>query len=465
MAFVNVNRENTDPYYRYKMPLLIAKVEGKGNGIKTVIVNMVEIGKALQRPPSYPCKYFGCELGAQTQMDPKNGRYIVNGAHEGPKLQDLLDGFIKNFVLCEECENPETNLVVQTGKNRIVQTCIACGHSRLVSERHKLTAYVIKNPPHLAAGGADDAATGGKKDRKGKKGKGKKEKEPTSPSVASPNDIDKEFDVAVPQQNGTSHKGKNKDKNADDDDEEWSVDTSEEAVRKRLENLSEGATVLTLNDDLEKSNSERVNMFYKHVEGIKANGGIPAIASSLSKIKGEAERLEVLDTAAGIMAELLYTDNLLSEIKQYRAIMLHFVHENKKAQKTLLDAFEILVGKVYPDVLLPRVPHILKSFYDEDILEEESILEWHDKVSKKLVGKEKAREIREKAAPIIQWLKTAEEESSEDEDDVEVVYENETAGDKLKVVSETIPAGKVINEAVDDDDDDDEEEEVNIDDI
>ena len=59
---------------------------------------------------------------------------------------------------------------------------------------------------------------------------------------------------------------KNKDKNHEDDDEEWSVDTSEEAVRKRLENLSEGATVLTLNDDLEKSNSERVNMFYKHVE-------------------------------------------------------------------------------------------------------------------------------------------------------------------------------------------------------
>ena len=58
-----------------------------------------------------PCKYFGCELGAQTQMDPKIGRYIVNGAHDGPKLQELLDGFIKNFVLCEGCENPETVLV------------------------------------------------------------------------------------------------------------------------------------------------------------------------------------------------------------------------------------------------------------------------------------------------------------------------------------------------------------------
>ena len=55
------------------------------------------------------CKYFGCELGAQTQMS--GGRYIVNGAHEGSKLQELLDGFIRRFVLCSECENPETDLV------------------------------------------------------------------------------------------------------------------------------------------------------------------------------------------------------------------------------------------------------------------------------------------------------------------------------------------------------------------
>lgn len=44
-------------------------------------------------------------------MDNKIGRYIVNGAHEGPRLQDMLDGFIKKFVLCPECDNPETELV------------------------------------------------------------------------------------------------------------------------------------------------------------------------------------------------------------------------------------------------------------------------------------------------------------------------------------------------------------------
>lgn len=67
---------------------------------------------SLFLPPSTdPCKYFGCELGAQTQMDHKIGRYIVNGAHESNKLQDMLDGFIKKFVLCAECDNPETDLV------------------------------------------------------------------------------------------------------------------------------------------------------------------------------------------------------------------------------------------------------------------------------------------------------------------------------------------------------------------
>lgn len=52
---------------------------------------------------------------------------------------------------------------------------------------------------------------------------------------------------------------------------------------------------------------------------------------------------------------------------------------NPKGQKRVLEAFEILVSKVYPQ-LMPKVPLILKAFYDFDILEEEVVLEWHEKV-------------------------------------------------------------------------------------
>ena len=68
--------------------------------------------RALARPPTYVTKYFGCELGAQTQFDIKAERYIVNGCHDAGKMQDMLDGFIKKFVLCEKCENPETVIKV-----------------------------------------------------------------------------------------------------------------------------------------------------------------------------------------------------------------------------------------------------------------------------------------------------------------------------------------------------------------
>ena len=94
-----------------------------------------------------------------------------------------------------------------------------------------------------------------------------------------------------------------------------------------------------MTDDLEKKEHERLNMFFKFVEvqlcvfgisysiwlcsqDIKQKGGVAAVAGSFNKIKGEAERLEVMDKAAGILAELLYTEKLLTQIKEYRPIMV-----------------------------------------------------------------------------------------------------------------------------------------------
>lgn len=61
----NIGRENAnDPHFRYKRPVVQAKVEGRGNGIKTNVVNNKDIARALDRPAQYLLKFFGFELGA-----------------------------------------------------------------------------------------------------------------------------------------------------------------------------------------------------------------------------------------------------------------------------------------------------------------------------------------------------------------------------------------------------------------
>ncbi|XP_028395934.1 eukaryotic translation initiation factor 5-like [Dendronephthya gigantea] len=423
MAMVNVNRKNTDQFYRYKMPKLLAKVEGKGNGIKTVIVNMVDIGKSLKRPPAYPTKFFGCELGAQTQIDLKNERYIVNGAHDGDKLQDILDDFIQKFVLCPECENPETLLHVEIKKERIGQTCIACGYSGVISLAHRLITFILKNPP-----GQEDTVTPSKKDKKNRRDKkGQSNAQSTQNGCTSPSHDSNEADVLPVVDTPTAHS----DGFGDDD---WSEDTSEAAVKKReLEGLSMRTKGLTMNEDLELTEQQRLQIFYSFVENKKKLNDFAAKA-----IVAEAERLEVMDKAVLVLAELLFTEDMANQISQHSVLFKKFLTSNQKAQKHLLGAFEMLVGKSFPEKLMPKIPRLLQLLYNKDFLEEEVLLEWAAKVSKKYVSKETSSQIHEKAAPFIKWLQEAEEESSEEEEengeDLEVVYATDAG--KKKILAE-----------------------------
>jgi len=406
---LNVNRNVQDAFYRYKMPRLQAKVEGKGNGIKTVLVNMVDVARALARPPTYVTKYFGCELGAQTNFDVKNERYIVNGCHEAGKLQDMLDGFIKKFVLCEQCENPET--VVKVKKNLIGASCKACGHIFPLDMRHKLTTFIIKNPPEKEIEAQGESVTK-KKERKEKNGK-------KDGSDGEENDLD--------QTNG--------DDDWAEDEVDWGEDTSEDAVRKRMEALSGGLGGLVIDNDLEKPEVERINIFHQFVKN-KMQAG-PMNAASQKEIVTEAERLEVKNKAPIVLCELLFDEKMFKDkqIGKYKTLFLRFTHENQKAQKYLMGGIEKTVD-AREAALLPRVPHILKEMFEEDIIEEEVILEWAKKVSKKYVSKEMAQKIHDKAAPFITWLKEAEEESDESsEEDIELEFDERAKISKLKETS------------------------------
>uniref|UniRef100_H0VU61 Eukaryotic translation initiation factor 5 n=1 Tax=Cavia porcellus TaxID=10141 RepID=H0VU61_CAVPO len=196
---VNVNRG----FYRYKMLCLIAKVEGKGNGIKTVIVNVVDVAKARNRPST-----------------------IVSGSHEAKTLQDILDGFIKKFVLCPECENPETDLHVNPKKQTIGNSCKAC----MLDTYHKLCTFILKNPPENSDSGT------GKKEKEKKNREGKTRKMAQYPAVR-PHHHHPSETSPLPRAIG------------EEEDDDWGEDTTEEAQRRRMDEISGHAKVLMRSDD------------------------------------------------------------------------------------------------------------------------------------------------------------------------------------------------------------------------
>ncbi|VEN54220.1 unnamed protein product, partial [Callosobruchus maculatus] len=112
-----------------------------------------------------------------------------------------------------------------------------------------------------------------------------------------------------------------------------------------------------------------------------------------------------------VLAELLFDQNILAQVKKYRLLILRFTLNDKKAQRYLMGGLEQVIA-MHRDKLMSKVPGLLKVFYDMDILGEPCL-----------------------AAPFIKWLKEADTEESESEDesddDVEIEY-NDRAHVQLK---------------------------------
>jgi len=141
---LNLN-QTTDLHYRYKMPKLEAKVESRGNGIKTLVPNLVKVSTAIFRPPEYTIRFLAMEVGCSLKVEKRDNRYILNGAHTAERLQDVLYSFIRRFVLCGACDNPETRIEVTS--NAAEMSCTACGAVTKLDAKHKLVQFMVKNPP------------------------------------------------------------------------------------------------------------------------------------------------------------------------------------------------------------------------------------------------------------------------------------------------------------------------------
>jgi len=205
-----------------------------------------------------------------------------------------------------------------------------------------------------------------------------------------------------------------------------------------MKGLTSGVQSLAMDDDMEKPESERINIFHDFLKA-KAAAGLVSNAQTVKEVHVEAERLEVTNKAVLVLCEVLFNDEkIIAKIDAHKLMFLRFTNDNQKAQKYLLGGIEKTVEQ-RKEALLPKVPLIFKAFYDHDILEEEVIFEWSKKVSKKHVPKELAEKIHKNAAPFVTWLMEAEEEEDSD-DSTNVDFDDRARTDGLKEVKEPAKA-------------------------
>lgn len=360
------------------MPQLLTKIEGKGNGIKTVIPNMTDIAKALARPPTYPTKFFGCELGAQTTFDEKNERYIVNGAHDASRLRELLAAFIDKFVLCPSCKNPETDLFITgSGKReKIHRDCKACGHREDVDMTHKLTTFILKNPP--------ENSRGAKKTSKKSKGDKSASKSGADSPNADNGAIEAGSDDELTRTIESGAAAISLDDKEEDGKAGWSVDTSAEAVRNRQKTLQAGVQGLLQADDDEDGEAE--DSPYTAFEAWVATEARDGSATDVEVYKKAAELgLDKKYKVLQFLVQGLFTPSTIvspEEVIKHAALFKKIINAcaaktggNEKQMKSILGGIEVFTGMLHADLDIDKtVPRVLMAFYQADILDDEEQL-------------------------------------------------------------------------------------------
>ncbi|CAG9466152.1 unnamed protein product [Pedinophyceae sp. YPF-701] len=451
-GLINIGADNADDaHYRYKMPKLIAKIEGRGNGIRTNVVNNVDIAKALARPPEYTLKHFGTELGAQTRFDKGQGTSIVNGAHDAKALSEILEKFIKQYVQCYECGNPET--VMRVKRDQITMRCKACGAKSEVDPRLKLNTFIIKNPPPKEESKQErkvkakmEAAVAGavsegvvvepspkaKKEKKEKKEKKSKKEKKERRSARGEDGEGGSEGGGSGEGNGDASSG---DDSGDDGDVEWMVDTSEEAARQRAQEQLSGAVAKLVGGEAAEAVAQVDELAARLAEELTLEDAVPALRAVLPTKKPleAATLVQNLKVPGGLLGayRALYEALFLSDdgttTRDNRA--LHDLAEEKKlvlaacgrdavGQAAQLVALEYLVANVVP-ARTAEAALVMKLLFEYDIVDEETFPAWaaNTKASRKAgVAKERAMEVREAVQPFLTWLAEAESDSDDDDE-------------------------------------------------
>jgi len=122
---IKVVETNTE---RFEIPKVLGQVSGKN----TIISNIADIAAYLRRPIEQLSKFLQKELAVSGKID--NDRLILNTKLNSGKVNDKIQEYSKEFVICPECKKPDTEII--TDKGIKYKHCLACGAKSPI--KHKI---------------------------------------------------------------------------------------------------------------------------------------------------------------------------------------------------------------------------------------------------------------------------------------------------------------------------------------
>jgi translation initiation factor 2 subunit 2 len=99
---------------------------------KTLWVNFQEICTMMQRSPEHVFAFFMAELGTEGSID-GNQRLIIRGKYVPKYIESLLRKYVVEYVTCEMCRSPNTDLQRDGASRLYFCNCRDCGSSRSVA--------------------------------------------------------------------------------------------------------------------------------------------------------------------------------------------------------------------------------------------------------------------------------------------------------------------------------------------
>lgn len=146
--FYLASRESalTDPEYRYKIANPKVSVGGKKGNRTTLFENSDYYSEKLGVPSSFFGKYIGNKISCPSSTDKEKKCQCWKGEYSKEQIEVHLKDFIKIYILCPDCDYPETDLFLNE-KKLIGLLCRSCGSSNLVEGKYmdKTYDFIQKN--------------------------------------------------------------------------------------------------------------------------------------------------------------------------------------------------------------------------------------------------------------------------------------------------------------------------------